>query len=215
MGVENPMNRLCAALLCFSLAAGAQGTAPAPAPAVPAPAPEAPQAKPRVLIQTSYGPITLELEPGAAPATVANFLHYVQEGFYAGTIFHRVIDGFMVQGGGLLPDLTEKATRGSVVNEAPAAFKAGLKNTRGTIAMARKEPRNSATSQFYINTADNPSLDPKDDTDAGFGYCVFGRVVAGMEAVDKIEKVHTVWRKGMPNVPEYAVRIRSVERLPQ
>jgi cyclophilin family peptidyl-prolyl cis-trans isomerase len=101
-----------------------------------------------------------------------------------------------------------------VFNEARITFAAGLKNTRGTLAMARTEAPHSASAQFFINTADNAALDPHDDTDAGFGYCVFGRVVSGMEAVDKIEKVHTIWFHGMPNVPEYPVRIKSAQQLP-
>jgi cyclophilin family peptidyl-prolyl cis-trans isomerase len=183
-------------ILCLALPAAAQGT------------------RPRVQIDTSYGPFVVELEPELAPKTVANFLRYVQEGFYADTIFHRVIDGFMVQGGGLLKDLSEKPCHEPVFNEARATFAAGLRNTRGTVAMARTDAPHSATAQFFVNTADNPALDPKDPTDAGFGYCVFGRVVSGMAAVDKIEKVHTVWFHGMPNVPEYPVRIKSAQLMP-
>ena len=181
----------------------------------PVAAAEAPKARPRVQIMTSYGPVVVELEPGLAPHTVANFLQYVKEGHYAGTIFHRVIDGFMIQGGGMLPDITDKpGAHDPIPNEALETYRAGLKNTRGTIAMARTENPASATDQFYINTANNESLDHKDMTDAGFGYCAFGRVVSGMEVVDKIEKVTTILRKGMQNVPEYAVRIKSAEVLP-
>ena len=190
---------LLAAILCLTGPARAQGEpAPAPAPA------------PRVELATSYGPIVVELEPALAPRTVANFLSYVDEGFYADTIFHRVIQGFMVQGGGLLKDMTEKPVHEPIVNEAQAAFKGGRRNLRGTLAMARTDAADSATAQFYINTADNPALDP---AAGAAGYCVFGRVVAGMDAVDKIEQVHTVWRRGMPNVPEYPVRIKSARRL--
>jgi cyclophilin family peptidyl-prolyl cis-trans isomerase len=202
---------LLAALLCAINPLSGQVPAPAPA---PAPAQEAPKAKPRVQIITSYGPIVVELEPDLAPRTVENFLRYVKEGHYAGTIFHRVIAGFMIQGGGLLPDLTEKPGHDPIPNEAAATFAAGLKNTRGTLAMARTDEPDSASAQFYINTADNAILDHKDGTAAGFGYCAFGRVVSGMEAVDKIEKVNTILRKGQQNVPEYAVRIKSVEILP-
>jgi len=173
------------------------------------------EAKPRVEIDTSYGPVVVELEPDLAPGTVANFLRYVQEGFYNDTIFHRVIDGFMVQGGGLLKDMTEKPGHEAILNEARLTAAAGLKNVKGTVAMARTDAPHSATAQFFINTADNPALDPKDGTDAGIGYCVFGRVVSGMEVVAKIEKVHTVWFHGMPNVPEYAVRIKTARLLPQ
>jgi len=171
-------------------------------------------AKPRVEIDTSYGPVVVELEPELAPKTVANFLRYVHEGFYNDTIFHRVIDGFMIQGGGLLKDMSEKPGHEPIINEARLTSAAGLKNTRGTLAMARTGAPHSATAQFYINTVDNPVLDPKDGTDAGFGYCAFGRVVSGMEVVAKIEKVHTIWFRGTPNVPEYAVRIKTARQLP-
>jgi peptidyl-prolyl cis-trans isomerase A (cyclophilin A) len=183
---------LTAALLCLTL--------PADAP---------PKAGPKVELATSYGPVVVELEPERAPGTVANFLRYVDEGFYDGTIFHRVIPGFMVQGGGLAKDMTEKPGRAPIRNEAREAFKAGLKNLRGTLAMARTADPDSATAQFFINTADNPALDPG----AGAGYCVFGRVVSGMEAVDRIEKVRTVMRHGMADVPDYPVLIRSASRL--
>lgn len=186
---------------------------PTPAP-VPEPTP-APKFKPRVKLETSYGPVILELEPELAPATVANFLRYVKEGHYAGTIFHRVIPGFMVQGGGLAEDLSEKPTHAPVLNEAPATFKAGLKNVPGTLAMARQDDPQSATAQFYINTNANDVLDHRAPTGKDYGYCVFGRVVEGMEAVLKIEKVNTVWRRGMQNVPEYPVRIKSAELLPE
>jgi cyclophilin family peptidyl-prolyl cis-trans isomerase len=169
-------------------------------------------AKPQVRITTSYGPVVVELEPELAPVTVANFLRYVQEGFYSDTIFHRVIDGFMVQGGGMLKDMTEKPCHAPIVNEARATFQGGLRNTRGTLAMARTDNPDSATAQFFFNTVDNPSLDP---SSASAGYCAFGRVISGMEAVDKIGKVHTVWWHGIQNVPEYPVRISSAEVLPQ
>jgi cyclophilin family peptidyl-prolyl cis-trans isomerase len=181
--------------------------------ATPEPAP-APKPKPRVRVDTSYGPITLELEPDLAPKTVENFLGYVKDGHYKGTIFHRVIPGFMIQGGGNAEDMGEKTTRAPILNEAPATFKAGLKNTLGTMAMARTSEPHSATAQFYINLADNPNLDFKSETPDGYGYCAFGRVVEGMEAVLKIEKVRTVWRRGMKDVPEYAVRILNAELLP-
>jgi cyclophilin family peptidyl-prolyl cis-trans isomerase len=188
---------LLAALLALALPAAGQGAA-----------------KPKVQIDTSYGPFVVELEPELAPRTVANFLRYVREGFYTDTIFHRVIDGFMVQGGGLLKNLAEKPVHEPIFNEARLTFAAGLKNARGTVAMARTDAPHSSTSQFFVNTVDNKALDPKDDTDAGYGYCVFGRVVSGMAVVDKIEKVHTVWFHGMPNVPEYPVRIKSAQVIP-
>jgi len=191
---------------------------PAPAPAEAQVAPQAPapapKAKPRVRIDTSYGSIVVELDPEVTPATVANFLQYVKDGFYKGTIFHRVIQGFMIQGGGLTESMDEKPARPPVVNEAPAAFKAGLKNTRGTIAMARTENPQSASSQFYINTVDNPALDPRDLSNEGYGYCVFGHVVSGMDVVDHIEKVHTEWRKGQSGVPQFPVRIKDAVLLP-
>jgi cyclophilin family peptidyl-prolyl cis-trans isomerase len=176
--------------------------------------PAAAEPKPRVQIDTSYGPFVVELEPGPVPITVANFLRYVQEGHYSDTIFHRVIEGFMVQGGGMQKDLVEKPCHEPILNEARAAFAAGLKNTRGTVAMARTANPNSAAAQFFVNTGDNPALDPGDKNPESAGYCVFGRVVSGMAVVDKIEKVHTVWFHGTPNVPEYAVRIKSAALLP-
>lgn len=205
-------------ILCTTLGLGALSAQqpPAPAPAsTPVPAPEpAPKAKPRVRIDTSYGPIVVELEPALAPVTVANFLQYVKDGFYAGTIFHRVIPGFMIQGGGLMADLTEKPTRPPIQNEAPQTFKAGLKNLRGTLAMARTSDPQSAASEFYINLVDNPSLDHRDYSLEGYGYCVFGHVVSGMEVVDKIAKVRTEWRKGQSGVPQFPVFIKGATLLP-
>jgi len=171
-------------------------------------------ARPRVQLVTSCGNIVVELEPEAAPGTVANFLRYVAEGFYTDTIFHRVIDGFMIQGGGLRADLTEKKPHEPIPNEARTAAKAGLLNRKGTLAMARQDNPQSATAQFYINTADNPALDPRDPTDAGFGYCVFGHVVEGMAVVTRIEKVRTGWFHGQQNVPDLPVRIKAAQRLP-
>jgi peptidyl-prolyl cis-trans isomerase B (cyclophilin B) len=140
---------------------------------------------PLVLLETSSGDILLELFPDKAPATVQNFLRYVDDGFYDGTIFHRVIKGFMIQGGGLTLRLEEKATRPPVVNEAAG----GPTNARGSLAMARSSDPHSACSQFFINTVDNPGLDYRSADREGFGYCVFGRVVDGMDVVDKIEKL--------------------------
>jgi cyclophilin family peptidyl-prolyl cis-trans isomerase len=169
------------------------------------------QTKPQVRIVTNYGSITVELEPTLGPKTVANFLRYVQEGHYVGTTFHRVVEGFVIQGGGHLEDLSEKPTHEPIPNESEQTFKGGLKNTRGTIAMARETAPDTANSQFYINTVDNARLDFKDRSEAGIGYCAFGRVVEGMDTVDRISKVRVEWRKGMQNVPEYPVRIRQVE----
>ncbi len=193
---------LCTLALTLPLAA----QAPAPQPA--------PVAKPRVQLLTSYGPVVVELEPELAPQTVANFLQYVKDGHYKGTIFHRVIEGFMIQGGGMLENLDEKPGRAAILNEAPQTFKAGLKNTRGTLAMARTGTPHSATAQFYINLVDNPLLDHRNMSEEGYGYCVFGRVIAGMDAVDKIAKVKTEWRRGMGDIPQFPVRIKDALLLP-
>lgn len=201
----------CLLTLCLPLAAQAVPT-PVPAPAAaPAPLP----AKPRVKLTTNYGVIVVELEPEAAPKTCANFLAYVKSGHFKGTIFHRVIEGFMIQGGGMTEDLTEKPAQPPIANEAGQAFKAGLKNVKGTLAMARTEDPNSAAAQFYINTADNPSLDWKGEGPQNVGYCVFGRVVEGQEIADRIAKVKVEWQKGMSGVPAYPVRIRNAELLTQ
>ena len=208
---------LCTLALTFTMAAQSPTVPAAPATTLPAATPEptlVPMAKPRVQLLTSYGPVVVELEPELAPKTVENFLQYVRDGHYKGTIFHRVIEGFMIQGGGLLENLEEKPTRAAIFNEAPQTFKAGLKNLRGTIAMARTGAPHSAMAQFYINVMDNPRLDHRDMTEEGYGYCVFGRVVAGMDAVDKIAKVKTEWRRGMGDVPQFAVRLKDVVLLP-
>lgn len=159
---------------------------------------------PRVVMETSHGNIVIELDPEAAPLTTANFIAYVQSGFYDGTVFHRVIKGFMIQGGGLTSDMRQKATQAPVVNEADN----GLKNEVGTIAMARTQDPHSATAQFFINVADNTALDHKRKTSAGWGYCVFGRVVEGMDVVRAIETVATTSRAGHRDVPAEAVLIK-------
>jgi len=165
-------------------------------------------AAPRVVLATSFGDITVQLEPDKAPKTVANFLEYVRAGHYDGTVFHRVIDGFMIQGGGFTPEMVQKPTRPPI----PLEAKNGLKNERGTIAMARTAVPDSATSQFFINVVDNPRLDyPNPD---GNGYAVFGRVVAGMDVVDRIRKVETGSRGGHQNVPLAPVLIRSAKIAP-
>jgi len=157
----------------------------------------------RVLLATSAGNITLQLDAEKAPRSVANFLEYVKAGHYDGTVFHRVIDGFMIQGGGFTPDMVQKPTRAPI----PLEARNGLKNERGTIAMARTSAPDSATSQFFINVVDNQSLDyPNPD---GNGYAVFGKVVAGMDVVDKIRAVETTTVGGRPNVPVKPVLIRS------
>jgi peptidyl-prolyl cis-trans isomerase B (cyclophilin B) len=158
---------------------------------------------PVVLLQTSMGDISLELDAEKAPQTVENFLSYVREGFYDGTLFHRVIDGFMIQGGGLTADMKSKKTRGPIKNEADN----GLKNEVGTIAMARTQVVDSATSQFFINTADNEFLNHQGKTPAGYGYAVFGRVTAGMETVQAIAKVPTGSAGMHQDVPRQPVTI--------
>ena len=205
-----PSLPLFLALAAAGLALPAQDRKAPPSPT----AAPTPRAKPQVQFETNYGPFVVELEPDLAPATVANFLRYVKEGHFKGTTFHRVIPGFMVQGGGHLEDLTEKPTHAAIRNEAESSFKGGLRNTRGVVTMARTNEPHSATAQFFINTVDNAYLDFRAANDEGFGYCAFGRVVSGMETVDKIEKVRTVWKRGMQNVPEYPVRITGAAVLP-
>lgn len=150
-----------------------------------------------VVLETTLGDITLELEPALAPDTSANFLRYVEDDFYDGTIFHRVIHGFMIQGGGLEPGMKRKATRAPIRNEADN----NLANRAGTIAMARTSDPHSATAQFFINTRDNHFLDFKAETREGWGYCVFGRVVGGMDIVTRIEESPTGSRSGHRDVP--------------
>ncbi len=162
---------------------------------------------PRVLMETSLGAITIELFPSKAPATVKNFLSYADKGFYQGTIFHRVIPGFMIQGGGYTAALEEKTTGVPIRNEAGN----GLKNNRGTIAMARTAYPDSATAQFFINVADNAGINwPQPD---GYGYAVFGRVIAGMDVVDRIAAVKTGMARGMADVPKTPVLIKTVRIL--
>lgn len=162
----------------------------------------------KVLMKTSLGNIELELYADKAPLTVKSFLRYVDEDFYSGTIFHRVINSFMIQGGGFDENLRQKTTHAPVKNEANN----GLKNKRGTIAMARTSDPHSATAQFFINHVNNSNLDyPSGD---GWGYCVFGKVTKGMDTVDKIADVYITTKNGMRNVPEKPVIIQSVTRLP-
>jgi cyclophilin family peptidyl-prolyl cis-trans isomerase len=164
-------------------------------------------AAPTVELQTSQGKIVLELNDAKAPITVANFLKYAREGYYDGTIFHRVIDGFMIQGGGFTPSMEEKKTGQPIQNEA----RNGLKNQRGTIAMARRPDPHSATAQFFINHKDNSNLDyPAHD---GWGYAVFGKVTQGIEVVDKIAKTPTGNRGMHQNVPLEPIVIQSVKVL--
>lgn len=150
-----------------------------------------------VKLSTNFGDITLELNAEKAPITVANFLHYVEKGFYDGVIFHRVIDGFMIQGGGFDTNMKQKATDAEIKNEADN----GLSNDAYTIAMARTSIPDSASSQFFINVADNDFLNHTAPTSSGWGYCVFGKVVEGMDVVDKIKGVKTTSKAGHRDVP--------------
>jgi len=160
-----------------------------------------------VKLNTNHGTIVLELDAEKAPKTVANFLQYAKDGFYDGTIFHRVINGFMIQGGGMQPGMVEKQTRDSIQNEADN----GLTNARGTIAMARTPDPHSASAQFFINVADNDFLNFRAQTQDGWGYCVFGKVVDGMDVVDKIKGVQTGNKGYHQDVPVEDVVIESVE----
>ena len=159
-----------------------------------------------VLMKTSMGTIKIELDQEKAPVSTANFLAYVNDKFYDGTIFHRVIPAFMIQGGGFDKDMNQKKTKAPIKNEAGN----GLKNLNGTIAMARTSDPNSATAQFFINTKDNAFLDHRDDSVQGYGYAVFGKVVDGMDVVKKIEAVQTTTKMPHQNVPVTPVVIESV-----
>ena len=164
-------------------------------------------ADPTVEMKTNYGAITIELYPEKAPKTVANFLQYVKDGQYNGTIFHRVIDGFMIQGGGFATDFSQKPTQAQIPNEATN----GLKNAHYPVAMARTSDPHSATAQFFINVADNAFLDHRSPDAKGWGYCVFGRVVAGKEVVDHIAGLPTGSRGGHQDVPTQDVIIERAE----
>jgi len=162
--------------------------------------------RPMVKMQTSRGDITLELYPEKAPETVDNFLQYTDDGFYDGTVFHRVIPGFVLQGGGLTADMERKSTREPVTNESDN----GLLNRRGTLSMARLPDPHSATSQFFINLVDNPHLDHQGGDQ--WGYAVFAKVVDGMDVVDEIAAVETTTKSGYRDVPASAVLIERVQR---
>jgi len=165
---------------------------------------------PRVILETNKGNIVLELYPDKAPKTVANFLQYVQEGFYANTIFHRVINGFMIQGGGFTPKYERKNTHPPVINEADN----GLKNNKGSIAMARTLDPHSASAQFFINVANNDFLNFKSKSPNGWGYAVFGKVVQGMDVVDAIKAIPTVPAGPFPrDVPRDTVIIVRATRV--
>lgn len=161
---------------------------------------------PVVVMSTSFGDVTLELFKKEAPVSVENFLQYINEGFYAGTVFHRVRKGFMIQGGGFTPTLEEKPTRAPILNEATN----GLHNARGTLAMARTRALRSATAQFYINVVDNRALDHTGFSPEDFGYAVFGRVLSGMDVVDRIAAVPTTSKGPMDDVPVDPVIIKGV-----
>jgi cyclophilin family peptidyl-prolyl cis-trans isomerase len=162
---------------------------------------------PVVVVDTSAGPITIELFKDQAPVSVENFLQYVRDGFYEGTIWHRVVPGYVIQGGGYTAQLAEKPTRAPIQNEATN----GLSNRKGTVAMARTRAARSATSQFFINLADNLGLDHRGFAPDDFGYAVFGRVIDGWVAIDKIAAAKTTTTKdGMDNVPETAILIKGV-----
>ena len=187
-------------LVLFQTVGGTQ-----PQPATPAPG------NPTVLISTSLGDITVELYNDRAPVSVQNFLQYVNEGFYPGTIFHRVISGFMIQGGGFTTDMVEKPTRPPIRNEATN----GLTNVRGTLAMARTEALRSATAQFFINVADNrPKLDHHGFSPEDFGYAVFGRVLSGLEVCDRIAAVKTRTNGPHEDAPVEPVVIKAVRVMP-
>ena len=188
----------CTTLLCIAVTTTAQAADKKPA-----------TANPMISITTTLGTIELELYPAKAPQTVKNFLQYVDKGFYNGTVFHRVIPGFMIQGGGFEPGMRLKPTGLPINNEADN----GLKNVIGTIAMARTNDPHSATAQFFINTADNPALDHKGKNSQGWGYCVFGKVTRGIEVVKQIESVPTGQVGPFGDVPQRDVIITRIERV--
>lgn len=159
-----------------------------------------------ITLQTNYGDITVELDTENTPVTAKNFLNYAKNGFYDGTIFHRVMNGFMIQGGGFDTDMKQKKTEAPIQNEA----KAGQQNKRGSIAMARTSDPHSATAQFFINVVDNDFLNFSSESANGWGYCVFGKVTDGMDVVDKIKKVATTSKQGHQNVPVDNVVIEKV-----
>jgi peptidyl-prolyl cis-trans isomerase A (cyclophilin A) len=198
------LRSLAVAALALGLSSAAQAADTKPA------AKGAPKAakNPVVVMKTSMGTIKIELDQAKAPISVENFLKYVDEKFYDGTVFHRVIPTFMIQGGGFTKDIVEKKAHDPIKNEAGN----GLKNTRGTLAMARTNVVDSATAQFFVNVVDNAFLDHRDESQAGFGYAVFGKVTSGMEVVDKIKAVKTGVKNGMGDVPMEPVIIESVRR---
>jgi len=202
-----PLHVLLPALLAVSVSACAAQKEPK-AETAPAAQPTATTSSmPRVTLSTNMGDIVVELNPAKAPLSSANFIEYVQSGQYNGTIFHRVIDNFMIQGGGFDQNMQQKPTRAPIQNEANN----GLKNTRGTIAMARTGDPHSASSQFFINVKDNAFLDHTSPTPQGWGYTVFGQVVEGMDVVDKIKNVKTGNKGFHQDVPQEDVIIEKAE----
>lgn len=191
-------------VLFFALAFGIAGSAAAQGGPAKADAPH-----PRVALDTSKGRIVVELYSDKAPKTVANFLQYVKSGHYDGIIFHRVIDGFMIQGGGFTPDMAQRPAKPPVQNEADN----GLHNERGTLAMARTGDPHSASAQFFVNTVNNDSLNHRSKTAQGWGYTVFAKVVEGMDVVDQIAKVRTGNKGGHQNVPVEPVLIKKATVL--
>ncbi|MGY8814953.1 MAG: peptidylprolyl isomerase [Gammaproteobacteria bacterium] len=163
----------------------------------------------KVQLSTTMGNILLELDQEKAPKTIENFLAYINSGHYQGTIFHRVINNFMIQGGGLDAEMNTKSTLAPLENEADN----GLSNLEGTIAMARTGEPHSASAQFYINTTDNPFLDHRSKAEDGWGYCVFGKVVDGIDIVEKIEDVSTTSRAGYQDVPEEVILIENIVEI--
>lgn len=198
------MKRGFSIFVATAVAAAAVVLGQVPSTTPPAATPAA--GNPVAVISTSLGDFTVELFKDRAPVSVENFLQYAREGFYEGTIFHRVVRRYVVQGGGYDAALKEKPTRGPILNEATN----GLRNLRGTLAMARTRALRSATSQFYINLSDNRELDHRGFTPSDYGYAVFGRVLSGMEVVDQIGMVPTQTAGGMEDVPVTPVIIKSV-----
>ena len=200
---------VASAVLCFVGVSTVMGEDPKDASpqAAPTSGEKAKSDHPQVAIKTSMGVIVLELDRKRAPVTVENFLQYAKDGFYNGTLFHRVIPDFMIQGGGMEPGMKKKPTRDPIRNEATN----GLKNKTGTIAMARTSVVDSATGQFFINCKDNSFLDHRDTSSRGYGYAVFGKVVEGMDVVRKIEKSPTGTKGGYRDVPVEDITIVSVE----
>lgn len=170
---------------------------------------EAAESNPLVVMETSLGNVKIELDQAKAPISVKNFLSYVDDKFYDGTIFHRVIGNFMIQGGGFTADMEQKPTKAQIKNEAGN----GLRNKRGTIAMARTGVVDSATAQFFINVVDSDFLDHRNNSPQGFGYAVFGKVIEGMDVVDRIKAVKTGSKMGFEDVPAETVVIKSIKRV--